>query len=243
LYRKTLKKLASLSALGAGAVAVGDKAEASIIYTGPFDAKVGIAPGYGNNYTSPALPGGATINFHLSASTSPGGVKAVYVPVFGAGGPGALLFEDFFTNLFSITALKVVSQGAVWSSAPPVPGGSVLVAGRIYGGGTIPLKFGDSSFTAEYAMFQFSGDGPYPVYGWIELSLVVHEGLGPGRNGANGPNLDILGYAFDNTGAKIKAGQTKEPATPEPSTAAMASLGALALGAVGLRRWRAARKA
>jgi hypothetical protein len=51
----------------------------------------------------------------------------------------------------------------------------------------------------------------------------------------------LEGYAYDDSGAYIPAGDTG--GIPEPSTFVLTGLGALVLGAAGLRRWRAARKA
>ena len=69
-------------------------------------------------------------------------------------------------------------------------------------------------------------------YGWVQLSTTA------GTTPAQGFPATILGYAFDNTGAGILAGQI-----PEPGTSAMLSLGAFALGATGVRRWRQRRQA
>ena len=67
-------------------------------------------------------------------------------------------------------------------------------------------------------MFSFDV-GSLTDYGWLELSV-------------NGLNVDVLGYAYDNTGKLIKAG-----AVPEPQHLPLA-LGALAFGAIGIRELR-----
>ncbi len=234
-----VKKLASLSALGAGAAALtAANAEASIIYSGPFDAKVGIAPGYGTVYTSPALPGGGQFAFHLSSIAS-GIYHGISLYVKGLGGVNEPKFEHFHTSQ-SITALKVVAPGTRFSSAQPLF--SVTLDARFWFG-ALAYLYGLNSFSHQYSMFVFQGCGAPKCYGWIELSLSVRNRPGLGQNGANGPNLDIFGYAYDDTGAKIPAGYTGPGSIPEPASLELAGFGALVLGAAGVRRWRAARKA
>jgi hypothetical protein len=91
-----------------------------------------------------------------------------------------------------------------------------------------------------YELFAFAKSYYAQIdYGWIHLNESV--------SATGGPDVTILGIAYDTSGATIAAGNTGNTgntggATPEPSTAALASLSALALGAVGLRRWREVRK-
>jgi hypothetical protein len=246
LNRKSMRKLASLTALGAGAVTLpAENAEASVIYSGPIDAKVGIATGYANDYTSPLLPGGADFDFHLISSVSRtvngGSVHVISLYAKGLGGPKGPFFERFQTNPpFPGSALKVVNAGVLWSSAAPL--NNILLAIR-YWSGIFAVKYGLSSFTNQYAMFRFNGCGSSPCYGWIDLSLSVTNFPGKGHNGSAGPNLDIMGFAYDDTGALVPAGYTGPNSIPEPSTFELTGLAALALGAEGLRRWRAARQA
>ncbi len=75
-----------------------------------------------------------------------------------------------------------------------------------------------ANYSREYALFSFDV-GSLTDYGWLELSV-------------NGLNVDVLGYAYDNTGKLIKAG-----AVPEPQHLPLA-LGALAFGAIGVRELR-----
>lgn len=60
-------------------------------------------------------------------------------------------------------------------------------------------------------------------YGWMLVSTNATTGF-PAR---------ILGYAYDNTGLSIKAGQTVTSAVPEPSSLAM--FGVALAAAAGLR--------
>jgi hypothetical protein len=83
-----------------------------------------------------------------------------------------------------------------------------------------------AGYGKEYALFTFDV-GSQTDYGWLELSL----------GGSFGPLVRLIGYAYDTTGQPISAG-----AIPEPKHLPLA-LGALALGAIGVREWRAKRKA
>ena len=75
-----------------------------------------------------------------------------------------------------------------------------------------------ADYSNENALFSFDV-GSLTDYGWLELSV-------------NGLNVDVLGYAYDNTGKPIKAG-----AVPEPQHLPLA-LGALVFGAIGVRELR-----
>jgi MYXO-CTERM domain-containing protein len=83
-----------------------------------------------------------------------------------------------------------------------------------------------------FAAFQFETAGGHKAdYGWIQLEFTL------GSNGlADG--VTVEDWAYDNTGAPIKAGQTTSSSTPEPSRVAMALLAAGAAGVAALRRRR-----
>jgi hypothetical protein len=92
-------------------------------------------------------------------------------------------------------------------------------------------------FSDKFALFRFFGSSSNTFYGWLELSLALPTDF------SQGPNATLVALAYDDTGLQIRAGQTVADSVPEPSTMALTGLAALALGAVGLRQWRAARKA
>ncbi len=79
----------------------------------------------------------------------------------------------------------------------------------------------------EYLGIQFVNTTTAAInYGWIQFSTTAAAGF----------PATITGYAYENTGGSIAAGQTS--AVPEPTTNAALGLGALALGAVAVRRMR-----
>jgi len=101
--------------------------------------------------------------------------------------------------------------------------------------------FTNFNTTDRYLLFRFKGgELPHSVYGWAQLSVSLPGGLG-------GPNVTLINYAYDTTGAQIPAGYRGKAldGDEEVYTAAHARTGvpALALGAAGVRSWRAARQA
>ena len=246
--RKDLKKkVASLSALGAGVLVFGaGEAEAGIIYSGAVNAQVGFSSG-NSSYAIPTL-GLAFGRFGTTYGSS--GIRSVY-----ARGSAQLAVQGFFLQLFS--------AGAMWNQASAV-GNSAVIGGRRWGIGssssgsggssyygsyaraafTFPVasKMGLDPFNDKYALFQFN-NGQNTLYGWVQLSYAVSASFGPDPQ--FGPDLTIHSWAYDDTGASIAAGDTGQNGaqTPEPGTMASTGLAAVALGAAGLRQWRKTRKA
>lgn len=233
------KKVASLSALGAGALVFGAApAEAGIIYSGVLDAPVGFTSGT-QFYISPGIgASNASFAFWATGSSSPSyGSRSIRAYGYG----GLAIARQF-------GLIQLFNQGAVWTSGM-LPSTSLLVGGRYWGSYTSYYSgrrsyvsaFGHPPFNNEYALFVFD-QGGNTFYGWMQLSYSVSAQFGP--DGAFGPELTIHDFAWDDSGALIQAGQTVDgSAVPEPGTFASAGLAALALGAVGLRSWRKNRKA
>jgi hypothetical protein len=236
LHRKNLQRLASLSAVGAGAVlGTADRAEAGTInWSGPQSIPVGWdALGSHGAHTATIFS-----NFKLKFGTwhrtytATGGQQGTRV--IRAYGLGGLVFAR---GAFGV---QLFPAGSFLGSSPMV--NNFVVNGRRWGtyNTTRDTIGGDGPFSHQYALFQFSpGSGPM-LYGWIELSGSVT--LGSDASGSLGPWLTIEGWAYDTSGAEIAAGDTGS-AAPEPDSFALTGLAALALGAAGTRRWRAARKA
>jgi len=251
-HKELKKKIASLSALGAGALVFGvGKADANIIYSGLIDAHVGYGPGASNFYQSPGFGShSATFAFFKTNgsffSAPPSSINARLIAAYGCGCLQLAQNSGF---------LQTFVGGAQWTSGL-VPGSSLLIGGRLWGTirnygvptNTVTaspatttttqhpvIGVGLAPFTDKYALFQFF-DGPNTLYGWIHLSYSVDPQIGP--DPAFGPDLFITDWAYEDSGQPIAAG-----AIPEPGTASTFGLAALALGAVGLRKWRKARTA
>ena len=234
--RKNLKrKIASLSALGAGALIAGaGRADASTIYSGPVNVDVGVS---GQPFYTVNLGGTKTfLSFTLSARTT-ANVRTPnlhYLSISGFGPVAAA--AQLATTGGPSRNLRLFQPGAVFTGTANSFGGA---GGRVWkqtvdGAHRSSNVFGLAPFSHEYALFKFMAPTGLTDYGWIQLSYSV--GVNPGA----GPDLTIIDYAWDNDGALLPAGDT---GVPEPSTMALTGLGALALGAVGLRRWRKSRPA
>ena len=232
LTKRNAARLASISALGAGALGVGGNAVAGpIVYT-PLNGEVGFGPGSksifaASSFKAPIVPG-MNAYFRRFALTSSSRLATGLIRL--AAGVSVNLASQgadlVFRNANAVSGQK-------WSSFRTSSANRSFVLGIRTRSGFTGGNGQDGTF---YKLFAFLKSSAAPIdWGWIKL----HETMGP----PNGPDVQILGIAYDQTGALIAAGDTgtSSPATPEPSTIALASLSALALGAAGVRRWRAAR--
>ena len=202
-----------------------------------MDEKVGFGPGYGGRATLAGPNGaGGVLSRQSFTIVYNGRTVGQWVALGARPGPHG-------TN-FSFLGGRICCS---WASAFPLnakfgaPATSRLfrganIASSVFASRTGPgtAHFTEFSTTDRYLLFKFTGGNlPAPLYGWAELSVSLPGNLG-------GPNVTLIDYAYDISGAQLPAGDT---GTPEPSTFALAGLAALALGARGLRIWRAARKA
>jgi hypothetical protein len=230
ISRKNAARLASLTAVGAGAFAISPRAaEADILYT-PENITITPPIGSGTTIKSITVTGG----FHLGFSASKSGSSSF------------MRMRVQSSNFAGAVATAVAAAGNTWNQLVNGPSGarnSVRLGSRFFGSSTFSTGSGGTSFTSFrstnvpakepfYKLFKFAPAGGGTDYGWVSLS----EGV----NNSNQLSLKINGLAYDNTGATIAAGASP---VPEPSPLILTGLGMLVLGAEALRRFRAARRA
>ncbi len=252
---KTTTKLASISALSAGAVALCAPSPAvagSIVDFKSIDTNLPTTVGFFSSSAFESKGMGvhsARFLFHTFATSSFSSYRRG-VNFAGAGAKGAALRFATFSG-----HLAIVPAGVTWNSSSFSHGnrGAGRVASlRSRTFFSVSTTFVTrtrvgltGSFRDQYALFEFNNGG-VEDYGWVQLSLSwsglelgvdkVHPDEAPPET----PYLTISDYAYDSSGAFIPAGDT---GVPEPASVELAGLGALMLGAAGVRRWRAAKKA
>jgi hypothetical protein len=252
IKKKNIAKLASLSALGAGAAMITAKdAQAGIVYTRftPPDNTVGLSAN-GHFTVSSVIPGGfggfalfrtSTYNPRTSNSHTFSFSYLLKIVLSGfsglkfqtAPGIGAMWIPSLGNFTYKTLRSKRTIYKVTYTQAKYTP----LTNGKTYTTYGPPnphylppttsvLKDQQGDF---FLLFQFSpsGNSSQVDYGWLHLYGHCNCGL----------DTEAIELAFDDSGALIGAGQTPEPATAIPT-----GLGALALGATGLRRWRKSRK-
>jgi hypothetical protein len=224
IKKANIRRLASLSALGAGALGLSGSAEASsIVYSGILDEKVGFGR------VTFAGPGGAggmlkvwSVTGTCLESCGDHGVR-LYDHVASHG--TEFLFRATASGRGMVSAFSRNAKFGIPAHSKLAGEGSVVLAGYASSG---PIQYTNFNVTDKYLLFEFTGGSlKQDLYGWAQLSVLPFA------------QVTLVDWAYDTSGAQIPAGDT---GTPEPSTFALTGLAALALGAKGLRSWRAARK-
>jgi len=233
-----LRRLASLSALGAGG-ALGLTAAtidaSGIVYSGMVDEKVGYGSAYGTQATI-AGPNGAAGNiFKYSYNSCTSYCFRFHLVNLGArSGAHGTTFR--FLNSGSSGPVKAFPRGAVFG----MPASS-------FGFGKIAESYTNSGITGKpttrfnstdrFLLFRFTGGKlPHAIYGWAHLKVTL-----PGN--FVGPDVTLVSYAYDLTGAQIPAGYRGKALDGDEAEYERSGLSALSLGAAGVRSWRAARQA
>jgi hypothetical protein len=274
------RRLASLSALAAGALVAGaGTAEAGPI-VGTLNLPNGLV-GFSNNYAFSvsglsATHGAKVFSFHLvsglSAKTgfsgsrnnvnfngsgnahfkaTAAGLLALFSPgrkfstAAGANNTmGVAAWRSWFKTSHSVLVPGTQQTFISSPAAKTTNGTGVHGFYTLTSGFSTPRTYSHSSrsgapYTDQYALFQFTCPAGN-CYGWLELSLINNAdafGMGNGF----GPDMQLVEWGYDNTGAQDPAGDMG--GVPEPGTLATTGLAALVLGAAGVRRWLAARSA
>jgi hypothetical protein len=212
---KETPKVLSLLALASGALAMPQNSNADIIFTDLSSAPPIVGPTSSPLFLITTLPGTAQILFRALTANSPGGFTSRWI----VAGQNAGYVRVKTVGSFVVPAQK--SQA--WNQ----------IAGNSWQTGTVGSAnyFGHkpNGFSNRYMAFRFrdSTAGNALRYGWVEMNL-FNNFLSD-----DAPQVTILGYAYDTTGAQLPMG-----AVPEPTSAGLLALGALVLGAKGLRSWR-----
>jgi hypothetical protein len=263
--KSNMRRLASLSALGAGALGVaagtaeaGTPDAGGMVWSGVVDEKVGFAASYGIQATIGGPNGAAAVFVKMAYSFT----------TIGIGGPRRLRRTPN-NQTVCIDGQIGCEQTLVARGASHQPDGTVLgflgslrgfasafgrgakfgtrTHGGVHSGVAIAGIYSNPSerfvqtthfsSTDRYLLFKFSGGKlTHPVYGWAELHVTF-----PG--GRSGPDVVLVSYAYDTSGAQIPAGYRGKAMDGDEGTFERAGLSALSLGAAGVRSWRAARQA
>jgi len=264
IKRKNLARLASISALGAGALGVGaGSAEAGIVYT-PINTKVGFSPG--SQFSFSLFPGGGSGGFSLYTN------YGYHFRGFSGGYSVSAFLKIVLSGLSGMRFQPAPGPGAIWNGTPFNGFGTSTilqrtlrykyffgfstthsVTKRTSNGATVFTAGGAVSMTPSHVFHPphttFAGShhvgqvGDYyllftfnPTGSQIDYGWLHLNGDPTGPCGC-GPDVTAIDLAYDDSGAVLPAGTAPVPATAIPT-----GLGALALGAVGLRRWRKERK-
>ena len=204
------RQLLAYTLAGGAGMLAAGSADAAIIYSGLLNQSVT----FGSSYAIDFDGGGTDLTLQLIQS--------------GGGAFHAQSVSTSTTGVFSPT-LSVFATN--FASGDSVGGGGVI------GNTTKTLASYDSAGTL------FGGEFPGNATGF--LGFTVGTDIGWVRLSFGGPLNATTGYtvvdwAYDNTGAVIRAGQTTSGAVPLPGAAALA---ALAAGASGLRGRRGRERA
>jgi hypothetical protein len=206
------RRLAAYAA-GAGAIlAVGESVQATIQYSGPLDISVGPNGSDTVDFTG---DGSAVFVFTQATGTTGATGTSGYLDVYPVGSTETQYCDDGIAT--SSNPGQPLDYGTDIPSATFADLAPTVTLASISSTGTGSGPF--YGISDEYLGVEFYPDtGSTEDYGWIELS--VSGGTDP----TMGPTATIEGWAYDDAGGDITAGQVPEPAP----------LALLALGAAGV---------
>ena len=241
--RNSLKSLLTLASGAASLGALAPSAEAGkadIVYT-PFGT--GMTVGFGGGQEASvtrSLPGGATITLNREAKTD-NASNRILARIVGVGGAFARQpnSRSAATNPQGTNVALRTAYGKNWNDAARNASGtfgniilSTITSNFLVGPGTFN--------TTKYLLFKFTDTsrGNQTEYGWIGMSAATYTG------DKLGMSVTFTGWAYDNSGAVIFAGDKGLTPVPEVSTGVVSALmAAMFVGGVELRRWRKSKPA
>jgi len=232
LKRTNRKRLASLSALGAGALglAAGPANANDVVFSGVINVQV---PYPHSTYTIPGPNGaGGVIKYNSGCQFTCGSFgHEIYIE--SKPGKYGTQFRVLATGPHNSSALGE-PLGAVWGTVAGKSTNAADIVGTF--DGVLGTKF---SSTDRYMLFRFQGGAlKHAFYGWARIEII------------HGSFEDLVDWAYAPSGVHLPAGyhgagehDAETIGTSEPSAVDATGLPALALGSSGVRRWRAARAA
>ncbi|WP_169980876.1 PEP-CTERM sorting domain-containing protein [Tautonia rosea] len=207
---------AALALLAGLLLACPEPAEAGIVYQ-QLDLEVVSSSSLLSPDVSVQVGTRTIIGFRALYDSFPGGGTAATRTILGS--------STRTVNVFNTGALDA---GYLISETSPFAGFDFFLTERILSNGE-GFSFGIfNDSTDKYLGLSFEDDLGTTLYGWVRLS----------ETGDFSPSsrLRISGFAYDTTGAGIRAGDTGVQPVPEPSTAVAGLIGAACCLGVAWRR-------
>jgi hypothetical protein len=247
ITRKNAVRLASITALGAGALGVAaGTAEAGTIVEGPYPLNNSVGFPTPESGSGTFAIGNVTVGnlFNIRWYRTSSSRFSDWKIAAQTGTTSLRFAANLATKALSnwagpvsfsrLIASRFVQRGSVVTGYGP----STTGAGTSENPGSLEPHFGSAitnvggtdktvGGTLDYLLFHFLNPvNSHTDFGWLQLSNVTISTGDPA-----GPTAQLVDWGYYDTSN-----------VPEPSTLLTGGLVALALGAAGLRRWRAARK-
>jgi hypothetical protein len=236
-----LKSLLTLASGAASLGALAPAAEAGIIHYTPFSPNktVGFGGGQLPDYSF-NLPGTASITLNRETNTLNNSNRIVAVIVGGAFARQSNSRSAAPSPPGTNVALRT-AYGKNWDNAASSERADAAAFGNIIQSTiTSNFRLGPAAFSdppTKYLLFQFQNAGT-TEYGWIGMSGATYTG------DKSGMSVTFTGWAYEDSGLKINAGDMGVTPVPEASTGVVGALvAAMVVGGVELRRWRKSKPA